>query len=320
MAALRTVRQLAWSLCVSALVAYLPSSPACASIEILPRASEIPDYLADDFSFATWVVLARVVGEQHHVSKPSPNFKYSNVWTTAELEVLEHFIPDVTQPTRFEYLPSCQDSDLDPARRAQVGDTAVVFLVGCGQREGHSYPKEIGWSPRLKGDQVLLYHRTGDLDRDSLLALCRELGEGQTPEAAKHAATLAVRGRVTAMSERPQMVWLRVSEAHGSSPLPTRHAEIAVMWEQPMVGPRHMSPVLVKDDEVVAFLVAAPEIEGYVAPLARNSFWRVAGDRCVIDHTERRPTKSHWWRRVQAVDALRSVPRERVLRLMREGW
>jgi len=302
------------------LVAYLPSSLACASIEILPKPSEIQDYLADDFSFATWVVLARVVGEQHHVSKPSPNCRYSNVWTTAELEVLEHFILDVSQPARFEYLPSCQDSDLDPARRAQVGDTAVVFLVGSEHRSGRDYPAEVGWSARLRGNQVLLYHRTGDLDRDSLLALCRELGERQTPEAAKHAATLAVRGRVTAISERPRVVWLRVSEAHGSSSLPAHHEEIVVMWEQPMVGPRRMSPVLVKDDEVVVFLVAAPEIEGYLAPLARNSFWRVARDRCVIDHTERRPTKSHWWRRVQAVDALRSVPRERVLRLMCEGW
>jgi len=253
-----------------------------------------------------------------------------------EIDVLEHLVEAVPHPSVMRYVPDAWLGEGAPL--PAIGDTLLLTL--------HPYPvPHHGWiamereyRARFVGGQVVAYERTLAMSRDSLLAACRAVGSIGTPEAARRAASLAIRGSVVDASMYGHQLSLRVFEVHGAPPLPSIGDTISVTAPPVAVAagvPDQLASR--RGDDVVAFLERDPDGATYRAPLGWYSLWRFARDQCVVTgplarlyaheapirwNGIRLPTHQELWTRLygERVDILRSAPRERVLRLMREGW
>ncbi len=312
-----------WMLRVALLIGVsgLCTTPAArADIWVVPDHAGVAGRLALDFLRSKWVVLARVSSLESLCEGPPAYRSNCGLWS-GELQVLEHFIPSVPQPQVMRYLHLRPHMPGGPPGDYAVGDTVVVFLRPSDSRQLGVVPKEWGWTPRLDGRRVSIFGRSDDLDRDSLLTLCRKLGARGTPEYAKSLATLAVRAEV--IDREAGTVRLRVREARGNAPLPSRQEIITVtrpIWSdlEPVLDPK-----VEAHDEVIAFLRHGEDSASYLAPAGMLSFWRIEWWRCVIQPRHHSPVQFEPPREacyVEPGDLLRSVPRSRVLALMRNGW
>lgn len=296
---------------------------APASVWVVPSPEGVETEIERQFQRSNWVVLARVALLNPSRNRvPAADQTNSLTWI-GELEVLEHFVVTGPRPSRMPYFHWKPDMGSGPPGIYTAGDTIVAFIRCSATPENGVMPMERGWSPRLDGNRVSVFGRDNDLDRDSLLTLCRKLGRKATPEHARNVATLAVRGKVLEYDWRLGAARVRVREAAGIGSLPSVGDNVWLpwpSWQEPPRPPR-FGLAIAPADEVVAFLSRDVDKGIYCAPPAPCPFWTVEGDRCVIEMThgpEADEPQGNCYG--QRATTLRSVPRDRVLALLRGDW
>lgn len=297
--------------------------PALADVWVVPTHEGVAAEIELYFQASKWVVLARVDSLASLCAQPSPEARlHCTIWD-ARLSVLEHFVTTGPRPETMRIYHRTPHMQGGPPGRSAVGDTIVVFLRTFETKEMGVVPMEWGWAPRLDGNRVSVFGRDNDLDRDSLLTLCRKLGRKATPEHARNVATLAVRGKVLEYDWRLGAARVRVREAAGIGSLPSVGDNVWLpwpSWQEPPRPPR-FGLAIAPADEVVAFLSRDVDKGIYCAPPAPCPFWTVEGDRCVIEMThgpEADEPQGNCYG--QRATTLRSVPRDRVLALLRGDW
>jgi len=317
-------RRLAWLPILIATATGMLGLEARANVWVVPSDADVASELGTYFHQAKWVVLARVASLTPLCPEiPAALRSHCAIWD-GELEVLEHFVSTVPQPDTLRFYHRLSSMGDGPPGEYAVGDTIVALLRPFDTKELGVVPIEWGWMPVLHGSRVSIYGRDDDLDRDSLLTLCRRWGRQASPEGQKARATFAVRAEALGPHFDPLQIRFRVREAWGLGPLPAPGSEITVTWSptRDPVNEPAPEPELLPGDKVIAFLIRASGSDELLALDGGLSLWRIDGDRCVIQprmHSlvQFEPRTDCYG---EPADLLRSAPLVEVLSLVRSEW